>query len=209
MSLIKSNATQLIEYATCFTMLPGEQECGDQYVVQPTKNGTLIAVVDGLGHGSEAAESARVASEIIKRQADDESVISLIRHCNEEMKRTRGAVISLAAFNAKDHTVTLLSVGNVEGVLLRANAHADPNRENVMMRGGVVGSHLPTLQALVVPVFPGDILIFATDGIRNGFDQNVPLGASVQHIADTICRQYNKGNDDALVLVSRFLGGGP
>jgi hypothetical protein len=77
------------------------------------------------------------------------------------------------------------------------------------MRGGVVGFRLPPLQAVVIPVSAGDILIFATDGIRSGFDDGLNIHAPLQHLADTICSQYTKGTDDALVLVARYLGDGP
>ena len=37
------------------------------------------------------------------------------------------------------------------------------------MRGGVVGYELPIVQASVTAIAPGDVLIFATDGIRPSF----------------------------------------
>ena len=197
----------LVEYATASMIIPGESESGDRHIVIPTPTGTLIAVIDGLGHGAEAAEASRVAVATLERYAE-ESVIALIRRCHKQMKATRGAVMSLASFNRQDHTVIWLGVGNVEGVLLRADTQASPARENIVMRGGVVGYQLPPLQAVVTPVSPNDILIFATDGIRNGFDRNLFLNAPLQQIADAICAQHSKGTDDALVLVARYLGNG-
>ena len=198
---------RLVEYATASMIIPGESESGDRYIVAPMPTGTLIAVIDGLGHGAEAAEAAKVAVATLERYAS-ESVIALIRRCNEAMKATRGAVMSLASFSAQDHTMACLGVGNVEGVLLRTDAQAGPSRESILMRGGVVGFRLPTLRALVIPVSPGDILIFATDGIRSGFEINLSLSAPLQQIADTICSQHGKGTDDALVLVARYIGDG-
>ena len=197
----------LVEYATAGMVIPGESESGDRYLVAPTPSGTLIAVVDGLGHGVEAAEAAKVAVATLERHAG-ESVIALVRRCNEAMKATRGAVMSLAVFNGMDQTMTWLGVGNVEGVLLRADAQAGQSRENILMQGGVIGYQLPKLRAVVTPVLPSDILIFATDGIRSGFDNGLNVNAPLQHLADTICAQHSKGTDDALVLVARYLGEG-
>jgi serine phosphatase RsbU (regulator of sigma subunit) len=201
-------AAGLVEYAVATVTLPGELESGDRHIVIPTAAGTLIAVVDGLGHGTEAAEAARVAAETLENCAE-ESVIALVRRCHKQMETTRGAVMSLASFHREDHTVTWLSVGNVEGVLLHTNEQTNPPREHIVMRGGVVGFRLPPLQAVVIPVSAGDILIFATDGIRSGFDDGLNIHAPLQHLADTICSQYTKGTDDALVLVARYLGDGP
>ncbi len=198
----------LVQYATANMTVPGETESGDRHIVVPTPAGTLVAVVDGLGHGHEAADAAEVAVATLRRFAG-ESVITLVRRCHEVMKSTRGAVISLAFFDARNSTLSWLSVGNVEGILLRRNPMAKPERETIFMRPGVVGFRLPALQAHVMPVAPDDILILATDGIRNGFEQGLSRTASLPEIADSICTRYNKGNDDALVLVARFRGDAP
>ncbi|MBI4465793.1 MAG: SpoIIE family protein phosphatase, partial [Acidobacteria bacterium] len=126
----------------------------------------------------------------------------------ERMQHTRGAVMSLASFSDHYHTLTWLGVGNVEGVLLRANTDENQPDENILMRGGVVGFRLPHLQALVVDVSPGDLLIFATDGIRPGFAKDLRRTDPPQRIADHICAKYSTGNDDSLVLVARYVGSG-
>lgn len=198
----------LIQYAIATLTVPGEKESGDRYIVVPTPARTLVAVVDGLGHGREAAEAAEVAVTTLQRFAG-ESVIALVKRCHEAMKTTRGAVMSLASFHAQDSTLSWLSVGNVEVVLLRQDPNASPERETIFMRPGVVGFRLPVLQAQVMPVSPDDILILATDGIRNGFEQGLSRTASLQEIAGSICTRYNKGNDDALVLVARYRGDSP
>ena len=132
----------LIEWGVAVQPLEGEAESGDQYVVQPFPKGVLVAAVDGLGHGPEAAAAARSAVAILKDYAH-EPVISLLRRCHERLIRTRGVVMSLASFNALDSTMTWLGVGNVEGLLLRADVAANPPRENVLLRSGVVAANCP------------------------------------------------------------------
>jgi hypothetical protein len=133
----------------------------------------------------------------------------MVQRCHEALKKTRGVAISLASFGFRDHTLTWLGVGNVEGVLLRADPASSPARETLMLVGGVVGYRLPMLRAMVVTVAIGDTLVFATDGIRNGWAQEVTKDDEPQHIADRIGSRYSKGTDDALVLVARYKGGSP
>jgi negative regulator of sigma-B (phosphoserine phosphatase) len=71
----------------------------------------------------------------------------------------------------------------------------------------VVGAQLPQLQGAILSVSPGDTLIFATDGVRSDFARDVLADDPPQRTADRILAQYSKGNDDALVLVARYLGG--
>jgi serine/threonine protein phosphatase PrpC len=102
--------------------------------------------------------------------------------------------------------LTWIGIGNVEGRLLRADSSASPPSESVLLRSGLVGYQLPALHASVLPIGPGDLLIFATDGVHAAFDQGINLADSAQKIADRILNRCFKGTDDALVLVVRYLG---
>jgi serine phosphatase RsbU (regulator of sigma subunit) len=167
----------------------------------------LVAVVDGLGHGGEAAAAAKAAIVTVAEHAD-EPVISLLKRCHEVLRPTRGVTMSLASFNATYNILTWLGVGNVEGVVLRADKQTPSAQESIMLFPGVVGHHLPPLRAIESPIYPGDLLILFTDGIRRDFLAEPPIpGHSPQRIADRICAKYSRGTDDALALVARYLGG--
>jgi negative regulator of sigma-B (phosphoserine phosphatase) len=198
----------LIELGIAAKPREGEAELGDLYLVKPFDHGALLAAVDGLGHGPEAALAAKTAVATLAGHAH-EPVISLVKRCHERLMRTRGVVMSLASLDAEGSTLTWLGVGNVEAVLLRADAAADPPRENVLLRSGVVGYQLPTLRASILPVTRGDVLIFATDGIRGGFLEDVTWSHPPQQTAEQILARCAKGTDDALVLVARYLGREP
>lgn len=115
--------------------------------------------------------------------------------------------MSLASINALDNTMTWLGVGNVDGVLLRPDANASPVRESLLVRSGIVGYQLPPLRLSTISLVRGDVLIFATDGIRSGFVEGVRLTNSPQEIAESIIARYIKKTDDALVLVARYIAG--
>ena len=195
---------QLVECGVATRAMEGESESGDEHLVQCFENSVLLAVVDGLGHGAEAAEAARLAVQTLRNHAG-ESVLALTRHCHNSLQRSRGAVMSLASFNATDSSMTWMGVGNVDGVLMRSDSSELRERESLLMRAGVVGGRLPSLQASVIPVAYGDVLIFATDGVADGFYNDVTVTDSPQKIADRIIEGRSKGTDDALVLVARFL----
>jgi negative regulator of sigma-B (phosphoserine phosphatase) len=203
-----SNQLCFIEWNVTLRALPGEQTSGDLYLVRPRSDGALVAVVDGLGHGGEAAEAAKRAVEILDAHPD-ESIISLVKRSHEGLKATRGVAMTIALFNAKESTVTTLGVGNVEGILLRANQAANPVQERVVLRGGVVGYQLPSLRASVFPMYVGDLMLFATDGIRSGFEEQINLRESPQRVAERILDQNFSGIDDALVLAIRYAGASP
>jgi phosphoserine phosphatase RsbX len=198
----------MVEYGLAKHAHVGEGESGDLHMVCCNQNGVLIAVIDGIGHGEEAAEVAKTAAALL-RGSVDEPVISLVELCHEKLRGTRGAVLSLAFISAEQNMMTWLGVGNVQGVLLRANAKAGNLREPLLLRAGVVGSKLPSLQATVLPVSQGDTVVFATDGIRSDFSSTLSARENPQRAADRILSHFRSGKDDALVLVARLTGISP
>lgn len=115
--------------------------------------------------------------------------------------------MSLAKFNTEDSILTWIGVGNVEGALL----HLEPKLpyDKLLLRNGVVGSHMPMLRAEELLVRPGDILTMVTDGVTAEHPMRVAMDAKVESLAEGILASAYKGNDDALVLVARFRGTQP
>lgn len=194
-----------IELGVAGVPLPGQSTCGDQYVYETFASGVLLAVVDGIGHGPEAAVAAEAACLILRANAAD-PVIALAERCHNSLRFTRGVVMSLAAFDLKHNLLTWLGIGNVQGVLRRCELPIDATEELLLLRAGVVGSQLPPLRASVLPVVPGDTLILATDGVQSGFAPRIALAEAPPRAAQSILDGYNKGTDDALVLVARYQG---
>jgi serine phosphatase RsbU (regulator of sigma subunit) len=197
--------SRALDWSVAARPMPGQSVSGDLHFVKAVDRRVLVAVIDGVGHGEEAAVAARSAAEILDRHAI-ESTISLIKRCHEALVRTRGVVLTIAKLDTEENTMTWLGVGNVEGRLLRADASASHPRESVLMRSGLIGYQMPALQASVIPVAVGDMLILATDGINTAFEEGIHLNETPRPIADKILSRYFKGNDDALVLVARYLG---
>jgi hypothetical protein len=119
--------------------------------------------VDGLGHGRGRGGERRGGPLEAHR---DEPVIDLVQRCHAALAATRGVVMSLASYDALDRTLTWIGVGNAEGIVLRADRRADPSRQTLLLRGGVVGYQLPELHASVVAVSPGDTLVLAPTASR-------------------------------------------
>lgn len=195
----------LLEWGVAGRAMDGEKSSGDAHVVTFDEDSVLVAVVDGLGHGSEAAQAARRAAGVIERSAS-KAVIPLVRECHQALIGSRGVAMSLARFSYTDETMSWLAIGNVEGMLVRGDPAVVPAREAIVMRGGVVGYELPMLRAAMITVSKGDLLAFATDGIDAAFADHLSPSRPLQKQADDILATYGKRSDDALVLVARYLG---
>src|SRR5437016_3079888 len=95
----------MINYGVSGMGLAGQTESGDLHIVQLFPDGCLIGVVDGLGHGPEAAVAARIAVRTL-RDFPTQTPVSLIKHCHEQLKGTRGVVMSIASISFAENTLT-------------------------------------------------------------------------------------------------------
>jgi len=199
-------AGKILEWGIANRVLAGERVSGDRHVVCFFPGGALAAVIDGVGHGEEAAEAAEIAAKVLQERAS-EPVPLLVEACHEALKGTRGAVMSVVSFQADEAQLAGIGVGNVETVFLRATPDGEKIGEFLVLRSGLVGSRLPSLRSMTIGIAPQDLVIFATDGIRPDFSEDLNISQPAQQIADAILRTKSKGTDDALVLVVRYCGG--
>jgi negative regulator of sigma-B (phosphoserine phosphatase) len=193
----------IIEYGVAGYVVPGQTESGDRHLIRHRPEGVLVAAIDGLGHGDEAACAAKMALSILEGSRE-ESVVNLLQLCHEGLRSTRGVVMSLATIDLTRGSMSWIGVGNVQGVILRRRARVGAVPEELLLRAGVIGAQLPGLQAASLRLTKGDTLIFATDGIRTEFAKDLPPAEAPQKLADKILAEYCRGNDDALVVVTRY-----
>jgi serine/threonine protein phosphatase PrpC len=203
----EGGANGLLEWAVAARPIPGQSVSGDQCVVRVTDTEALLAVIDGLGHGPEAAAAAEQAVDVL-RDNPAEPVEVLLVLCHTALARTRGAAVTVASINATKGSMSWLGVGNVEAVLLRGvpsgNAPGGSSTEWALLHGGIVGYQLPTLRPREIDLQPGDMLLMATDGIARSFAQDASMVAGPARLADRILENLARPNDDALVLAARY-----
>jgi len=205
MTLTLATTASPIAWGVSSKALGGAAESGDLHVVAPCAGSVLVAAIDGLGHGPEAALAARVAAAVLSQHAE-EPLIPLMQRCHEELRRTRGVVLSMASFDWRCGRMEWLGVGNVEGALHRAQQSANPPRDSLVLRGGVVGYQIPPLRTAARQIAPGDVLVFATDGVRSDFTAYSPLGRDMQEASEAMLARFGKDTDDAMVFAIRYLG---
>ncbi len=192
-----------IETAFATLPLPGEAESGDLCLIKRVGKGTLVAVVDGLGHGQDAASAAHAAVGVLDRYAR-EPLIDLVRRCHEALVGLRGVVLGLAYLDPQAATMAWLGVGNVGGIVLRADLGNRPSRITLVPSAGFIGAEQARPTTRSVPLALGDTVILFSDGIKEGFAESLVLSNTPQEIADFVITRHVKGNDDALVLVARY-----
>lgn len=183
----------------------GQGRSGDLAVFAPYSRGGLVAVIDGLGHGDAAADASEAAAAIVESHAD-EAPQRLLERCHQELRRMRGAVMTLAWFDLHARTMTWAGVGNVEARFVPAAAALGDRYNSPVLLGGVVGYNLPQVRTGTVALAPGDAVVLATDGVAADYGVSLEPGVPAQELAERVLARHGKGNDDALAVVVRYLG---
>jgi phosphoserine phosphatase RsbX len=193
------------EWGLAMKSRPGEAESGDLGVFTLLPEGALVAAIDGLGHGREAARAAATAAEVI-HQGPTRDLVPLVQRCHAALKRTRGAAISLAFVSASKSTITWLGVGNVEGRVLSGDPAMTRPKGSLALGRGIPGHELPALRTATLDIRPGDVLVLATDGIAAVFGDSLDISGSARMISERVLVDHRQPPDDALVVAVRYLG---
>ena len=194
-----------VEWSVATSCRRGEAMSGDLGVVNLLPKGALVAAIDGLGHGSEAARAARLAGEVV-RERPSRDLVLLAQRCHSALLGTRGAAISLAFISPSEATMTWLGIGNVEGRVLSGDPSAMRPKGSLTLGSGIPGHELPRVRTATLDVRPGDVLVLATDGIGTAFGDSLDISGSTQAITERILAAHRKATDDALVVAVRYLG---
>jgi serine phosphatase RsbU (regulator of sigma subunit) len=199
-----SPQSAFLDWAVAGRPLPGQPVSGDLAVVQVTRSRCVIAVIDGLGHGPEAAKAATLATGVIERhRAEPPEAMLLLVH--EHLAESRGAAATLAIVDGDTGRMEWLGVGNVDGLVIRADKTVRPRTIGVFLCRGILGYQQPNIRPQEpVQLENGDYIVIATDGVRGDLAADVRHETPVDRMATALLDAHATPDDDALVLVARY-----
>ena len=178
----------------------GEEESGDAWAVEVVRGRLATLLVDGLGHGPEAAVAASAATSAFRDAAAQAPEI-MMRSMHVALRNTRGAALSVTVVDQSRRTARFCGVGNVDGRIVTV----DTNR-HLIPQNGIVGHTMPRPEAADVE-WPADgRLVMHSDGISSRWRADRYPGLLARHpslLAGVLFRDFARDRDDATVLVLR------
>jgi negative regulator of sigma-B (phosphoserine phosphatase) len=174
----------------------GETDSGDIVVRRELDGRTLIAVIDALGHGPRAAQTAAAAAEALSTDPFEGAAIPVVQRLHKHLRGTRGAAALVVIIDGA--RLDACGVGNVE---MRSQGLTVP----VVLTPGILGSNVRTLRGFGAKLATrrGRIVIF-TDGIASRFDLDEHRAATAEEACIAIFERYRRSHDDASVVVADF-----
>jgi negative regulator of sigma-B (phosphoserine phosphatase) len=186
-----------MKWACCSRPLSSESSTGDASVVAAFEGGTLLAVIDGLGHGDEAAAAAQRAVATL-RERPALSPADQIARCHADLRGTRGAVMLVISISFQAGQASWCGIGNIEGWFVTS-----ATRTALISRPGVIGYQIARPREQTATVALGDLIVLATDGVEPSFSTELSSDADPADLAARILSVHGRSDDDALVLVAR------
>jgi anti-sigma regulatory factor (Ser/Thr protein kinase) len=185
-----------IRFGAISVAMPGEIDCGDAWDLVADANGLAVMVVDGLGHGTFAAEAARTCIEVFK-SAFDISPMEILQRASRAMSKTRGGAAACARVG--NGRMSYAGVGNINGYLVSRE-----RSQGLVSHNGTLGMHQRHAQQLEYAVEPAALLIMHSDGISARWDLKSNADLLTCHpaiVAASIYRDHGRERDDATIVV--------
>ncbi len=181
---------------------PGERLSGDAWTWHQTPERTLLFLVDGLGHGRDAAAAASEAVDTFHKHMH-RAPAEILSYVHNSLKKTRGAVAAVAEIRTSEKTLTYTGVGNAAAVLLSGGAS-----KSLISHNGTLGVASPKIQEFQID-WPSDgILVMHSDGLHSRWDLSSYPGLLSRHaaiIGAALIRDFRRQRDDASVVVVKAL----
>jgi hypothetical protein len=177
---------------------PHETQNGDAWVVHWCGRACRIAVLDGLGHGPDAAAASQAAVQRLG-QAPDAKPTEALQLCHRTLAGTRGAALSVVWIDTESNRLSYAGVGNVEGrIMQRASV------ERLTVYRGIVGAAMPRTREFHVDLSGEWLVLLHTDDVsaRMSIDMpnHVPFDPLV--LAQGILQHWKRETDDATVVIA-------
>jgi serine phosphatase RsbU (regulator of sigma subunit) len=180
--------------------MPGEESCGDSWAADVRPGRSVVTVVDGLGHGPDAAEAARMAIRIFQANAA-EPPARIIERMHDALRSSRGAAVAVAEIDTERGSILYAGVGNISGVVVSGR-----ETRSLVSHSGTVGHQLHRLQEFPYPWPEDALLVMHSDGVTQRWELDRYPGLASRDpalVAGVLYRDFTRGRDDTTVLVAR------
>jgi anti-sigma regulatory factor (Ser/Thr protein kinase) len=179
---------------------PGEVECGDAWSEERRPGNATMLVVDGLGHGPNAAVAAREAVRVFG-ESPGALPVPRVEALNAALRATRGAAVAVAHIDAARKIVRFSGLGNIS-----ATIHEQDSVRHLVSQHGIAGQNSRRIEEYTYPWSEHAVLVMHSDGIATRLDLAAYPGLLERHpglVAGVLYRDFARGRDDATVVVAR------
>jgi anti-sigma regulatory factor (Ser/Thr protein kinase) len=180
--------------------MSGEPICGDGWTVVQGRGRVVVFVVDGLGHGPEAAAAARAGIQAVEKNAQREAP-EIMDAVHNALRSTRGAAGAVALLQPESELCVFCGIGNIA-----SSIRSPGSTRSMVSHNGTLGHQVRKIQEFQYPFPKGSLLVMHSDGINTHWDLGAYPGIEMRHpafVSAALYRDHSRGRDDLTVLTLR------
>ncbi len=187
-------------YGAVARPLKYEPVSGDVHCVVRDRHCWTVLLVDGLGHGPQAAAAAEAALTLFRRHPG-ETPGAVLAAIHAGLGHTRGGAVSVCRLDPEAGIAVFSGIGNVAGAVVTGGTTT-----RTVSLAGTAGHVARTIREFTYPFGPGSLFVMQSDGVAAGWSLERYPGLGFAHpslIAGVLYRDFGRPRDDATVLVCR------
>ncbi|ALM84649.1 SpoIIE family protein phosphatase [Bordetella sp. N] len=194
-----SRPRQWLNVGGLSTPLAGQEACGDAWASRWEAGALWVTMVDGLGHGPQAARAAHEALRVFQAASVTATPSEVLRAAHAALRSTRGAVMAVAVIRPMLGAFTFAGIGNISAQLISPS-----ETRRLPSTDGTVGYSVRSIREQSYTWEPGSMLAMSTDGLSTRWTMAGHPGLQRRHpslIAGVLHRDFSRSNDDATIVV--------
>jgi negative regulator of sigma-B (phosphoserine phosphatase) len=174
--------------------MPGEVQNGDAVLFRHNEHKqAMLAVIDGLGHGPDAAKASRAAIEQLSLLPVACPVLEAMQAVHQALRDTRGAAGTLCVING--FRLEVCAVGNVQFMCTNLTIP-------LVLSAGVLGHQVSRFRVGVTEIRVAARIALVSDGISTRFRLEELKAHAPAEACQLIVSRHRRKEDDATVLIA-------
>jgi anti-sigma regulatory factor (Ser/Thr protein kinase) len=178
----------------------GEERSGDAWDQEFDAGRHTLLVVDGLGHGADAAVAAEACVDAFRRRARV-APAARVEALHAALRATRGGAVAVVEIDLGRRVVRYAGLGNITGAI-----YGEGPVRHLVSHHGIAGHVARKIDEYSYPWPPRGMLVVHSDGVATLRDLDRYAGLRERDpglVAGVLYRDFARRRDDATVVVAR------
>lgn len=187
-----------------YPLMGDEKSNGDAFLIHKSRN-DLFCVIDALGHGAEAYESATAVKQCVLGHLGEtiDSIIHAAHLFIQGERGMRGVMLSIAQL---DYERRRIIFGGLGDVMMKIFPPDDQATLYALPKDGIVGDNFRNIEIQEFKMHRGSIVAMFTDGVSTKL--SIPVAQRREmpvRLVNELMGKHGKVHDDRTLLLARIL----
>ena len=189
-----------LDYGVISVPKPGEEANGDSWKIIFSENKNYLIVVDGLGHGVDAAKASNTIIKGLSTALNEGQTIEESLDFADKISRsTRGGAVCLVEIDKKRNEIQSCIIGNISGIKFQ-----DEKSRYFVQNRGTVGYKIQKKITMKYSYDKNTIITIYSDGLNSKLkiiNYKGLLARRIPLLTGILWRDFRRKTDDSTLMI--------